>query len=153
MNPKEPKRFVFNWGHGMAVTLVAFGALIIGLAVGTFRQNIDLVEDDYAESEIRYQDRQLRAQRGQELETPLEIAKVGPEIVLRIPGSLVESFDSAKVYLFRPEDQKFDRVYEAAFEADGLMRIPTSDLLPGVWRVVLDLGGPKGYYKVETLYI
>ncbi len=153
MNHSEPKRFVFNWGHGMAATLVAFGALIIGLAVGTFRQNIDLVEDDYAESEVRYQDRQMRAARGNELETPLEIAKVGEEIVLRIPTSLVESFGSAKVYLFRPDDQKFDRVYEAAFEADGLMRISTAELLPGVWKVVLDLDRPQGYYKVETLYI
>ncbi|MBI1316234.1 hypothetical protein GC167_05165 [bacterium] len=150
--PPTPKGG-FNWGHGMALTLVLFAALIIGLAVGTFQQNIDLVEPDYAESEERYQDRQKRQGRTEALGASFAIEYRDGDIVIQTPAALSPAFSQGEIWLYKPDNQKLDRRINIALDSEGTMRIPAETLVPGVWKVVVDVPGAQGYYAVESLYL
>jgi len=153
MSTTPPGKGGFNWGHGMALTLVLFAALIIGLAVGTFQQNIDLVEPDYAESEVRYQDRQVRQGRTRALGAAFAIEMREEAIVVQAPAALNRVFSQGEIWLYKPDNQQLDRHLKIALDSGGAMRIPTETLVPGVWKVVVDVPGPQGYYAVESLYL
>ena len=46
-----------NWGKGVTIAFILFVGFIMFMVVGAFRENFDLVSDDYYLEEINYQDK------------------------------------------------------------------------------------------------
>jgi hypothetical protein len=93
-----------NWGHKIALVYISFALFMIFLVVMAFRQNFDLVADDYYAQEIAYQTRIDHVQNATAKGYALAVEQDAEVLTLRFPVPAT----NVKVHIFRPSDEGMD---------------------------------------------
>lgn len=139
-----------NWGKWIAVVLVLFAAFIMYMVVGAFKQNIDLVTDDYYAQEMAYDAKMQRRANLQELETKVQV-QVNPEgVSLTFPESSV----SGEIHFYHPSRELFDKKYEIDLDEQNQQKIQREDLVAGKYRVNITwTQAGKEYLQQEQIFV
>lgn len=141
------KQFKLHWGNALALSFILFGIFIGVLVVGTIRENIDMIEDNYYEAEVQYQGRMEEMQRVENLPSPPTMLQQNNQLVIYIPG---EDIREAKAVFKRPDNAKFD--FETPLEA-GETILEDNAVLRGSWIVELSwMQDGLRYFKKLTHY-
>lgn len=93
-----------NWGHKIAAVYISFALFMIFLVVMAFRQNFDLVADDYYAQEIAYQTRIDHVQNAKAKNYAVTAEQDTEKLTLRFPVPAT----NVKVHIFRPSDEGMD---------------------------------------------
>jgi nitrogen fixation protein FixH len=115
------------------------------------RQSIDLVRDDYYQTEMAYQeqiDRETNASQKSPIDMGYQADKNQFAIVL--PATLRKG----DIHFYRPSDRKLD--FNVPLEAahPGTQVVPTAKLARGFWRVKLTWSdGQRDYFTEQDLFL
>lgn len=142
----------FNWGHGITLTLILFGALMFTMVYKSSQQRIDLVTEDYYNTEDAYQKRMHRKQRGQALAGTFEVARNANGIQIILPDGLESSMIEGTVYFYNPTDKRLD--FERPLQAQQhLQQVEMPEIAGGRWTVKVDIPGDSGYYFEQNIFL
>ena len=143
-----------SWGTKIVIAFIGFIGFIGYMVVQTFQVNIDLEADDYYQQELSYQDQIDKKNNLAALGEPMALKQVGEAVQVQLPSSLAGVPVQGTVFFKRPQDKTFDRTYTLEPNAQGLVSIPTSDLLTGQYKVQLDwTASGKAYYFEQSLFV
>lgn len=125
----KKSRFRLHWGNALALSFVFFGIFIVVLVVGTFRQTVDLIEENYYDAEVMYQGRMEEMSRVEALSELPALTQQDAGLVIFIPGNDV---NAGKAVFKRPNNAKLD--FEVPLSA-GETDVDASSLVKGTWIV------------------
>ena len=125
-----------NWGTGMAITMVAFMAFIIVLAVKMSNIETNLVEKDYYE-------------KGQNFD---KINEMKSNFIKKGDVLSIFDMDSGYIHFYRPSSRKLDFKMNCA--SRSTVKVDVSTLLRGAWNVkVMVFKDGIGYLTEEAIEI
>jgi nitrogen fixation protein FixH len=145
-------KFNFNWGHGIIVTFVLFGAFMAYVYVNMSKESIELVGKNY------YAD-------GQEFQRKINERKQTEALAEKASIQFAEDFKQAKIQLppsiqkgtivfYRPSNATLDKTLEITSDSSGLSFIKTDFLIKGPWNVSLQWEkAGKNYVEEQRILI
>jgi nitrogen fixation protein FixH len=140
-----------NWGLGIALGFLCFVLFMSTLVIQSFRQNFDLVHEDYYGEELKYQDRINRGMQSSGLTGKITYELSATEIVINFPGEIKKQNISGEVLFFRPSDKKMD-VKARIHLNDGQQHFQRSLFSKGLYKIQInwEAAGTK-YYNEEII--
>jgi len=145
-------KFNFNWGHGIIVTFVLFGAFMAYFYVNMSKESIELVGKNY------YAD-------GQEFQRKINERKQTEALAEKASIQFSEDFKQAKIQLpssiqkgtivfYRPSNATLDKTLKITSDTSGLSFIQTDFLIKGPWNVSLQWEkAGKNYVEEQRILI
>lgn len=129
-----------RWGLGIWALYGGFVVFILILVVYVSTHNFDLVEPDYYDRELSYQQVIDSKQRAEALPQKLVMAFMPERSALQLtfPTDLATAGISGSVTLYRPSNKRWDRSYELAVSAAGEQIVSLDSLIPGFWRAKVE---------------
>ncbi len=128
-------RYSFNWGHGIIVTFVLFGAFMAYFYVNMSKESIELVGKNY------YADGQAFQQKINEREQTASLSsRVSLEFSTDFQQAKIEfpnSITKAILVFYRPSNANQDKTLSVSADTTGLALINTAFLVKGPWKVSL----------------
>lgn len=144
----------WNWGTGIFVASVAFMLMIVIFVIFMFRQNFDLVENDYYPKALEYQQKIDKTENSRLLAERVKTEKVNGTLFFTFPSFFYSDSISGTIYFYRPSEKKGDVTIIIKPDSTGAMRFNTENLLPGKYMIKIDFKyGKKGYYQEEALLV
>ena len=113
-----------------------------------------MVQDQYYEKDLNYESFRKSRQNASELVSKSMVTyDAGTKsISLEFPETLQKI--QGEVTLYRPSSQSMDKKWPVQLNDAGVMQIKTEDLLPGLWRVLVDFkASDKSYYHEQVVVI
>lgn len=139
----------FNWGHKIAIVYTSFALFMIFLVVMAFRQNFDLVADDYYAQEIAYQGRIDQMNNAKAKDYMVSAEQDAETLTLRFPVPAT----NVKLHLFRPSDENMD-LHQSSETSVTELTFLRKDLTAGKYLAKLEWQAEgETYYEEKTLVI
>lgn len=144
----------FNWGTGIFGFIIFFILAVIVFFIYMNRMDIDMVEDNYYEKELAYQDQIDKIKNTAALPGKVLIQNDKGSVTVRFPVSDSTSIISGTCLFYRPSDPSKD--FTVPLEVDDSLSqvFDISQAVEGRWIIKLDweMGG-KGYYYEEGVVV
>ncbi len=123
--------------------MILFMAFIVVLVTSMIKQNIDVVETNYYERGIKYQ-QEIDSREG--AENLMSVSNDEHSLYLKTLN--LQSVKGA-VYFYRPSDMKKD--FEVPFEMQSgeLIAIPIDAIDKGLWNLKIKWNDSKGTHLIE----
>lgn len=144
----------FNWGTGIFIVIVLFLLAVVAFFIYIKTLDINLVEDNYYEKELAYQQRIDKISNTTQLPGKIIISQAPGTLILQFPETDSSWIATGIVLLYRPSDPKKDVILPLQLDNSLRQAIDISGLSKGKWIVKLEwkMGG-KEYYFEEGLII
>lgn len=140
-----------NWGKAIVLTFVLFAGFIGGMVYWMHRERVDLVRDDYYQTEMVYQ-KQIDRMTNARHEKPMGMvyrAKT-QQLAVTLPATLVKG----DIHFYRPADRQLDFTVRIPTVHTGQQVVSTAKLARGYWRVQFTWSdGQHGYYTEEDIFL
>jgi len=144
-----------NWGSGIAIFYSLFVVVMITMVVKSTQNKVHMVQDNYYEKDLNYEEFRQKRQNGMAYQSLLDINynQSDSKILISFPEQLADAKGELK--LFRPSNQFLDINYTIQLDSNGQMYIQLKDnMVRGKWRVMLDWQfAGTDYYNEETIVI
>jgi len=127
-----------NWGGGIAISIILFMAILIGLAYYAFHQDVNLVRDDYYEAEVKYSDTIDKINRTNQQKEKLDISLTSNFIQLHFPDVFDQNKISGNIFMYRPSNGARDFNLPIKLDSSNSQNINTTKLLPGLWKIKVE---------------
>lgn len=141
-----------NWGKWIIVAFVLFAGFIATLVTVCMRQNVNLVSKDYYKEELAYQEQITRINNVNNLPQRPVIQKT--EKFVEVEFAQFNDVESGSLKLFRPSDEKMDKVFVLSPSGKTRQLFPIENLEKGMYRARLQwtMNG-KEFFMEEIIYI
>lgn len=147
-------KFKYNWGWGIAIFYTVFVLFLIANVLFSSLQRTDLVEDDYYEKELKYQDKINKIKRYNELAEKIEIIQTGNSLVIKYPKTFDKNLVKGKLHFYKPSNALQDRVENIKLNDNNLQIVDVSGFPSGFWRLKIDWSvGDSSYYLEKEIRI
>lgn len=144
----------FSWGTGILIFILLFVAGVIGFFIFSSRQVYYLVEEDYYEKEIRYQEQIDKMKNVQALHRQVSFIQGADTLLIVFPDSIPPGSISGVLHIYRPSDSRMDRYVRLTPDTAGRQYIDISALTKGRFILKMDwIMEGKSYYKEESLIV
>lgn len=115
------------------------------------RQRVDLVRDDYYQTEMAYQ-QQLDQMTNARHTTPITLAFESSDQTLTF--SLPTALRTGTIYFYRPADRQLDFTIPIPAAHTNQQEVSTAGLARGPWRIKCTwTDGKRAFYTEETLIL
>ena len=143
-----------NWGSGIFIVLLVFILAVVGFFFYINNLDIHLVEDNYYEKELAFQERIDKLKNTALLEGEIKITMEEGRLYIRFPELDSTHQPAGTVLFYRPADQKKDISFPLQLSHEHLQAIDISQMDKGKWVLKLDweMGG-KAYYFEQGLVL
>ena len=140
-----------NWGKSIVLVFILFAGFIGSLVFLMSRQQVDLVREDYYQTELAFQQQIDRVARTTRLKTAvMNYDSVQQKLVIALPDSL----QKGEVKFYRPSNRRQDTYVQIQPNAQQRQLISTSSLAKGYWKVQLSWSdGQLDYFTEKELFI
>ncbi|MBN1446355.1 MAG: FixH family protein [Bacteroidetes bacterium] len=150
------KRKIHPWALGISIVIVVFLVASIALTVIISQEDIHLVQEDYYEKDLKYQQEIDSRKRAEALEQKPEIIldRTAQSCSIRFPER--ERYDAigGEVTFFRISDAAHDRVIPLRLGEDGKQYISVSGMASGQWVLKLKWNeGGREFSMEQRLYL
>jgi hypothetical protein len=133
-----------NWGKAITIVFVLFASGIIYLVYRSTQTHFELVEDNYYEEELGFQDqinqRNLAVEKGQVLQS----WKTATKVTIKIDGCL-EPVAAGEVWFYDAQERNNDRKFTLQRSDSAIWEIPLSALGSS--------GVKRNSYEIKALWI
>jgi hypothetical protein len=137
-----------NWGYSILIFLIGFLTLSIGFIVFSFRQNNDLVTNDYYEKGADYTNQMEITNRSAVFADSIQLLNQNTNLLVRFSDSIDQMTDSIHIYFYRPSDKKLDVQFWETLRSDSLI-IGKEQLAKGRYQVQFQWKYNRKSYLVE----
>ena len=145
-------KFNFNWGHGIIVTFVLFGAFMAYFYVNMSKESIELVGKNYYADGQEFQ-RKINERKQTEALTEkasIQFANDFKQAKIQLPSSI----QKGTIVFYRPSNATLDKTLEITSDSSGLSFIQTDFLIKGPWNVSLQWEkAGKNYVEEQRILI
>ncbi len=142
------------WGVGIAVLYGSFVIFILSFVIFSTTQNYVLVEDNYYQKSLSYQDKidMLKNTENLAVKPNLLLDKENKILTISFADSLAELGIAGTAHFFRPSDKRADQMIPISLDSNNQMTISTSRFLKGFWVLKLQWASSNtSYYQEENL--
>jgi nitrogen fixation protein FixH len=128
-------RYNFNWGHGIIVTFVLFGAFMAYFYVNMSKESIELVGKNYYADGQAFQEKINERKHTASLSSKakLEFSADFQQAKIEFPSSVTQAI----LLFYRPSNASQDKTLSVSADTAGLSLINTAFLVKGPWKVSL----------------
>lgn len=137
-----------NWGYSILIFLMGFLALSIVFIVFSFRQNNDLVTNDYYEKGADYSNQMEITNRSSVFSDSIQLLNQNTNLLVRFSDSINQMTDSMHIYFYRPSDKKLDVQFWETIGPDSLI-ISKERFAKGRYKVQFQWIFDRNSYLVE----
>jgi hypothetical protein len=130
-----------NWGQKLVGFTILFMLFIIGMVVVISRQKMDLVDDNYYEKGIRYQEEMNKFEINDSIQH---------QVTFDMPNGMLTFTTNIKgmhgmLFFYRPSNATLDFAVPFEVQPDGVFLYKTKELEKGVWKATFEweLNGRK----------
>ncbi|MCO6495240.1 MAG: FixH family protein [Bacteroidetes bacterium] len=154
MQKKERQYGFWNWGTGIAITLILGACAMIFLVYKTTKVSFSMVDKDYYASELRYDEKKAAHANTQSLSSEIEVTHNTGFLFIKFPPECIGQSIKGELVLYRPSDQKMDITVPISLDKDGMIVIEDSKLLEGkyILKGGWDMNG-KSYDVEQTFFV
>ncbi len=139
-----------NWGKSIALFYSLFVIAILCVVVFAFRQDVNIISEDYYQQEIAYEEQITRIKNTNKLPIKPSVILKRSYVEIIFPKDLTPKGD---ILFFRPSDGSKDRRIPISLGANGTQQIDFSTQQKGKWIAkLLWSDGAKEYYQ-ETIIV
>ncbi len=145
-----------GWGRGIFFLYGGFVVFILALVFFVSYQDIELVDENYYQQELAYQDQIDRVNRTSRLSGQMSVTYDRPSgmILIDYPVDSVGQALSGTVVMVRPSNSGLDREFPVAIDSLGRQYIDAAQMAKGLWRTRVSwANGTEGYFSEQILII
>ncbi len=141
---KSPVTFL----QGIVSVIVLSIIGLIALIIFSGKIKFGMVDENYYEKDLQYQDQIDRIERAGELQEAVKIELIGNYISIDFPELFEPTEVSGEIKLYRPSDPQLDQFINILLDNEGRQFIETTRLKSGAWKLML-----TWYYDDLDYYI
>jgi len=144
----------FNWGTGIVIAFIVMVSAMLFLVSIALRQNDDLVEDDYYQKSINYQQHIDHAQNNAQLVEKIKTDYQNASLILTYPKLTDYQNYSGEIHFYSPVEAKRDVKIEIQADSNYTQMIDLSSLQKGRYTIKIDWkAGNTSYYQQDELTV
>ena len=148
VKPAKPYGF-WNWGTGIAITIIVSASLMIFLVYKSMGVHFDLSEQDYYTMEMRHEQKMIASTNARGLSTPVTINETEDYLVIQFPKECINTDIKGTLILFRPSESKQDVNLPFKPDMNGLITVDKNKLVRGKYELKADWEMNQISYNVE----
>ncbi|MEM6641881.1 MAG: FixH family protein [Bacteroidota bacterium] len=138
-----------NWGNKIALVFVCFASFIGYMVVRAFKEDFDLVAEDYYAREIQYESKLLKLANTQSKGKKVDISQTKDQVVLKFSNATA----NGTIQFYHPSRKMFDKTYEIQLQ-NSMQLIPKSALVSGHYRINVSWEvGDQEYLQESKIFI
>jgi hypothetical protein len=139
----------FNWGTGILIVIVIFLVAVIAFFIFINSLDINLVEDNYYEKELVYQERIDKINNTSALAGKIKITQEPGFIIIQFPDIDSTFIPEGSLLFYRPSDPGKDFTVPLQLSDSLRQAFVVSGLDKGRWMLKLDwkMGGNEYYFE------
>ncbi|WP_338874650.1 FixH family protein [Spirosoma sp. SC4-14] len=140
-----------NWGQAIVLTFILFAGFIGVMVFRMSRQRVDLVRDDYYQTEIAFQQHINQvANAHKNPAVGINYQADRQQVAFTLPASL----NKGEILFYRPSDRQQDFNVQIPANHQRQQTVSTAPLKRGFWRVQLTWSdGQQDYYTEQDLFL
>ncbi|MBK9192893.1 MAG: FixH family protein [Crocinitomicaceae bacterium] len=138
-----------NWGKSITIFMVLFMGFILSMVYYAFTKNADLVEENYYENELNYDQHKINRENYTGLTDQASIQTVPDGVQIYVPATETP-VKNGSIYFYRPDEKKLDRNYELSLDEKNLQLLPYSDFKEGYYDVRIEWSDAQKSYLFEN---
>lgn len=143
----------WNWGTGIAITIIAGALATLFLVYKTTTINFDMAEEDYYAQELKYNGRMAAMKNVQQLSSTFTISQDNQILRITVPKECL-LVDTGSITLYRPSSQKNDLLLRFEADSNGEIHVSKEKLITGVYRLKAEwLHEGKEYYYEQSFFV
>jgi hypothetical protein len=144
----------FNWGTGIILTFVIMVSGMIYLVSIALRQNDDLVENDYYQKSITYQQHIEKVHHSDALAEKIRFELSDGTLNLKFPNLLNDQEYSGEIHFYSPVEEKRDMTVKIKLDSSYTQIISLINLQKGRYQVKINWSAGKvDYYQEEEITV
>lgn len=145
----------FSWGVGIWLLYGGFVVFILACVGFASMQSFDLVEDEYYERGVTYQNRIDKLQRTQDLvaKPVCAFTATSNAYVVTFPAPFDPDSISGTIMLYRPSNSRYDRSASIVLNSTRSMMVTMQGLPTGLWKAKLDWQYAGQTYYHEEIFV
>ncbi len=140
-----------SWGTKIAFLYSGFVVMIVALVITSFRQNVELVTEDYYQQELVFQKHLDAARAANALHDPLRITANDETLTIRFPERFATQTLNGKVLFYAPTKAAADRNFTLQDVQGGQWTVSRKELssVPYEVKVSWNTGEKEYFQKVK----
>ncbi len=143
-----------KWPLGLAFVIAAFMLTILTAVIFSLTQKVELVETDYYQQEIIYEQQIARLERTRELAVKPIFAfdRTTKTLVLTFPAEYGSPNLQGEIKFFRPSDSALDRAVPLRLDAKHQQTFTGSQFDRGFWKIKMHwIADSLEYYHEQSM--
>ncbi len=124
-----------NWGHKLTIFTVAFMLFIIACVTFMMKQNVDLVDADYYEKGIKYQEEIDQSKESYRL-VNIDLDSNAAMLTVTALDSSINKMEG-DLFFYRPSDKSKDFSIKVGCSYNEPFKYSVSALAKGPWKVTI----------------
>jgi hypothetical protein len=143
-----------NWGNKLLLTFILFGAGMTYLVYRSVSTNYELVEKDYYNQELRYQQVIDGSRLANQLSAPVRIEQTTEGIMLELPEEMKNKTISGNIWFYCAYDQNKDKKFSLQTNPEGKQVFQSAAIAPGNYTVKINWSNEgKNYFSEKSLTV
>lgn len=139
-----------NFGHGIALVLIAFVSTFVWLGIKAFSQTFELKTENYYEADQKFPDQMIRSQNAADKGwNAFAYQTSASGICWQLPDTLVASELKTSMILYRPSDQSLDKTFDLVCDSTLKVCLDGSQIAKGYYDVIFEITYREKGYRVE----
>jgi len=144
----------FNWGTGIVLALIIMMSGMLYLVSIALRQDYDLVDKDYYQKSITYQDHIEKVRNNEALSEKIRFELAPESLKLTFPNLANEQEYSGEIHFYSPVEAKRDLTVKIKPDSSYVQSIAITTLQEGRYEVKIDwMVGKVSYYQEEEIVV
>ncbi len=139
-----------SWGNKILVSFILFVGIIFTMVYVSVNTEFNLVEENYYEQELAYEDQIQRIKNHDGLaEKPVfNLDRMNLKAELNFPSEIANALKEGTVLFYRSSTAKFDKTFDLMLDENGQFQVDISQFPIGAWKIKLNWkDADKEYYK------
>ena len=155
MSSNKTKDHNKSWPYGIALFYGLFVLAMLGAWYFSTFHTPDMVEDNYYEQSIRYQEKidQMNNARSLEKEPLLTFETARRRFIVKMPASFTGKSINGTILFFRPSDSKLDFRVDLSLDENLEQVVDLPNIYPGRWEVRLSWSDGNTRYYLEKIIV
>jgi len=144
----------FNWGTGIVLALVIMMSGMLYLVSIALRQDYDLVDKDYYQKSITYQEHIEKVRNNDALTEKIRFEIAPESLKLTFPNLANIAEYSGEIHFYSPVEAKRDLTVNVKPDSTYMQTIDFATLQKGRYEVKIDwMVGKVSYYQEEEIIL
>ena len=144
----------WNWGKGLATAIILFMCATLGFVFFALTLDFDLVEEQYYEKSVKYQQHINSVSRVDKLNGSIEFTTDNDVLVITLPAFFHRKQLKSNLHFYRPDNERLDVQMNGDFNQNHTQKIPLDQFKSGKWLLKLSItANGTDYYEEYQFFV